>query len=78
MLAAIEQTGIATIFHALADRYRLGNQASGWQELDEHDGPNNNRFASYQLTINSDDGRPQYRSFSGSPCQTGCRANSDA
>lgn len=63
MLAAIEHTGIATIIQRLASRYGLGNSEPGWQELDERDGPNNSRFASYHLTISSDDGRPAVSVF---------------
>ncbi|MEU4526541.1 HNH endonuclease signature motif containing protein [Amycolatopsis sp. NPDC024027] len=57
MLAAVDATGIAAAFHALADRRSLLVAPSSWQEIEEPDGHNNSRFASYQITADTADGR---------------------
>lgn len=58
MLAALEESGIAEVFHRLARRYGLRTTDVDWQEIDEPDGHNNSRFSAHHLTAADIDGRP--------------------
>ncbi|WP_326957557.1 hypothetical protein [Amycolatopsis sp. NBC_01286] len=57
MLEAVDATGIAAFFSTLADRYSVQTSADSWQEIDKPDGENNSRFAAYQITASTSDGR---------------------
>lgn len=58
MLNELPSTGLTNLVAGLGKRYGLKPPELTWQETPEPEGHNNSRFATYQLSIPTVDGRP--------------------
>lgn len=63
MCDALAGAGMVQVLGNLARRYGLEAEELAWQEVDEPDGYNNSRFATYQLVIGSTVGEPVITAF---------------
>jgi hypothetical protein len=53
MTTALSSAGLTRFINSLAQRHGLGAPDASWQEVDEIEGPNDSRFATYKLVIES-------------------------